>query len=70
MRPARRGCARRSPTPTGSRTPSLFLVGLGEEGKEVEEKKERGAPPPSPCPIRTRGEGRAALGLAASPLLH
>ena len=58
-----------SPTPTGSRTPS-FLVGFGERGKEVEEKKERGAPPPSPCPIRTKGEGRAALALAASPLLH
>ena len=36
------GRARRSPTPTGSRTPSLFLVGLGVEGKEVEERKERG----------------------------
>ena len=59
-----------SPTPTGSRTPSLFLVRLGVEGKEVEERKERGAPPPSPCPIRTRGEGRAALALAASSLLH
>ena len=45
VRPAREGRARRSPTPTGSRTPSLFLVGLGEEGKEVEEKKERGPPP-------------------------
>ena len=43
------GRARWSPTPTGSRTPSLFLVGLGVEGKEVEERKERG------------GEGRAAL---------
>ena len=42
VRPARRGRARRSPTPTGSRTPSLFLVGLGVEGKEVEERKERG----------------------------
>src|SRR3954465_11060148 len=29
-RPARRRRAGRSPTPTGSRTPSLFLVGLGE----------------------------------------
>ena len=38
-----------------------FLVGLGEGGKEEGERKERGAPPPSPCPIRTRGEGRAAL---------
>ena len=45
-----------SPTPTGSRTPS-FLVGVGEGG----------APPPSPCPIQTRGEGRATQPLP--PLL-
>ena len=37
--------------------------GGGEEGKG-------GAPPSSPCPIRTRGEGRTTLALAASPLLH
>ena len=37
------GRARRSSTPTGSRTPSLFLVGLGVEGKEEGERKERGA---------------------------
>ena len=56
------GRARRSPTPTGSRTPSLFLVGLGVEGERGgRERKERGVPPPSPCPIRTRGEGHAAL---------
>ena len=66
MRPARRGRARRSPTPTGSRTPSLPCWNR-RRGKEVEERKERGAPPPSPCPIRIRGEGRAALALA--PLL-
>ena len=40
------GRARWSPTPTGSRTPSLFLVGLGVEGKEVEERKERGGAAP------------------------
>ena len=36
------GRARWSPTPIGSRTPSLFLVGLGVEGKEEGERKERG----------------------------
>ena len=55
------GRARRSPTPTGSRTPSLFLVGLGVEGERGGREEGKGAPPPSPCPIRTRGEGRAAL---------
>ena len=39
-----------------------FLVGIGfRRGKEEGERKERGAPAPSPCPIWTRGEGRAAL---------
>ena len=42
-----KGCAWRSPTPTGSRTPS-FLVGLGEGEGKGEEEKERGGPrPPS-----------------------
>ena len=50
------GRARWSPTPTGSRTPSLFLVGLGVEGKEVEERKERGNPTP--------GGSRTPLGRA------
>ena len=37
-----KGCAWRSPTPTGSRTPPSCLVGEGKgKGKE-----ERGAPPP------------------------
>ena len=41
------GHARRSPTPTGSRTPPLFLVGLGlGRGKEEREKKEGGRRPP------------------------
>src|SRR3954467_13144553 len=70
-RPARRRRAGRSPTPTGSRTPSLFLVGLGVEGGKEEGEKERGAPPPPPpCPIRTRGGGGARPALAAPPLLH
>ena len=39
-----------------------FLVGLGlGRGKEVEEKKEGGAPPPFPCPIRTQGGAWPAL---------
>ena len=58
-RPGRRH-ARRSPTPTGSRTPSLFLVGLGVEGERGGREEGKGGAPPSPCPIRTGGEGRAA----------
>ena len=54
--------------PPGVGLPS-FLVGIGEGGKEEEEGKERGAPPPFPCPIRTReGRGRGPP-LASSPLL-
>ena len=51
----RRGAPRGSPTPTGSRTPSWTR----REGKAVEERKEKGggAPPPFPCPIRTRKGG-------------
>ena len=63
----RRGHTKGSPTPTGSRTPS-FLVGVGEGGKEEEEGKERGALPPFPCPIRTRGGGGARPALAGPPL--
>ena len=68
MRPAL-GRARRSPTPTGSRTPSLFLVGLGVEGKEEGERKERGAPPPL-LVLFGLGGGARGPALAASPLLH
>ena len=47
-----RGRARRSPTPTGSRTPP-FLVGIGfGRRKEREWEKERGGRPPCPKPIR------------------
>ena len=42
--PARRGRARRSPTPTGSRTPS-FLVGVGEGGKRGRGGRKRGPHP-------------------------
>ena len=49
------GRARRSPTPTGSRTPS-FPSWSRRRGKEEGERKERGRRPP-PCPIQTRGRG-------------
>ena len=52
------GRAKGSPTPTGSRTP-FFPSWNRRRGKEEEEGKERGAPPPFPCPIRTR-KGRGA----------
>ena len=43
MQPARRGRARRSPTPTGSRTPPS-LVGVGEK-ERGERENEKGAAP-------------------------
>src|SRR4051812_13539250 len=61
--PAAKGCARRSPTPIGSRNPLPCLVG---EGRREGERKKGGAAP-LPCPIRTRGEG--ARGLPWPPLL-
>ena len=65
-RPALARRARRSPTPTGSRIPPPFLVGLGE--KEVGEREEgKGAPPPA-SPIRTRGRGGARPALAGPSL--
>ena len=51
------GCAWRSPTPTGSRTPPSCLGGEGKGGGE----RGKGAPPPLPFPIRTRGEGARGL---------
>ena len=42
--------------PPGVGFPPLALV----KKERGEGKEERGAPPPLPCPIRTRGEGRAA----------
>ena len=49
-----------SPTPTGSRTPSFpcWTRRRGEGGGREEGK---GGAAPSPCPIRTRGEGHVAL---------
>ena len=64
----RRGHAKGSPTPTGSRTPS-FLVGLGEGGKEEGEGKERGRRPPLLVLFRLGGGARGPA-LASSPLLH
>ena len=67
-RPTKEGAPRGGPTPTGSRTP-FFPSWSRRRGKEEEEGKERGASPPSPCPIRTReGRGRSPP-LASSPLL-
>ena len=62
VRPARRGRARRSPTPTGSRTPSLFLVGLGVEGERGgREEGKGGRRPPLLVLFGLGDEGRAAL---------
>ena len=69
VRPARRGAPGGVLLPPGVGLPP-FLVGLGEGGKEEGERKERGAPPPSPCPIRTRGGGARGPALSASPLLQ
>ena len=57
----RRGRAKGSPTPIGSRTPS-FLVGVGEGERGGEEEGKGGR---TPCPIRTRG-GLHASFLSAS----
>ena len=71
VQPARRGRARRSPTPTGSRTPSLFLVGLGEEGERGggDEGKGGGRRPPL-LVLFGLGGGARGPALAASPLFH
>ena len=47
----------------------FFLVGIGEGGKRRKRGRKGGAPPPFPCPIRTR-KGRGARPPPASfPLL-
>ena len=66
VRPARRRRARRSPTPTGSRTPSLPCW-IRRRGKEEEEKKnERGAPP---LLVQFELEGEGGRGQPWPPLL-
>ena len=62
------GRARRSPTPTGSRTPPFpSWIRTWEGGKRWRRRRKGGVPPPSPCPIRTRG--RCARPLPWPPLL-
>ena len=59
MRPAPLGCAWRSPTPTGSRTPPSCL---GGEGKGGEERGKGGAaPPPFLVLFGLGGEGARGL---------
>ena len=67
MRPAPRGEPGGVLVPLGVGLPPLAL--LEKEGGRG--KEERGAPPPLPCPIRTRGEGRHPLlpSLPSSPSL-
>src|SRR3954465_15037218 len=55
-----------SPTPTGSRTPT-WNRRRGEESGGEEGKG--GAPPPFPCPIRTRKGGARGLLFPLSSLL-
>ena len=60
VRPARRMRIKRSPTPIGSRTPSLPCW-IRRRGKEEGERKERGIPPPLLVLFGLEGEGRLAL---------
>ena len=71
VRPARRGRARRSPTPTGSRTPSLFLdgLGLGGGGRGGGEEGKGGHRPPL-LVLFGLGGGAHGPALASSPLFH
>src|SRR3954465_4132902 len=56
-RPAPKGCARRSPTPTGSRTPLPCLVG---EGRRERGKGKGGRRPPFLVLFGLGGEGARA----------
>src|SRR4051812_48347972 len=60
------GAPRGSLTPTGSRTPTWTRRGKGGKWRR---RGKRGAPPPFPCPIRTRRVGRAATSSSLSSLL-
>ena len=67
VRPALEEAHRRSPTPTGSRTPLPFLVQLGE----VEGEKEKGGRRPSLLvQFGLGGEGARGLLWKPLPLLH
>ena len=58
---------RRSPTPTGSRTPSLFLVGLGVEGERGGREGGKGGAAPLSLSYSDRGRGvRPCPGLLSS----
>ena len=57
MRPAPLGCAWRSPTPIGSRTPPSCLGGEGKGGGE----RGKGAPPPFLLLFGLGGEGTCGL---------
>ena len=67
-RPARRRRTRRSPIPTGSRTPSLFLVGLGVEGERGGREEGKGGRRPPLLVLFGLG-GRGAWPLPWPPLL-
>ena len=57
VRPAPRGAPGGVLLPPGVGLPPLAMV----EKERGEGKEERGAPPPLPCPIWTRGEGACGL---------
>ena len=72
-RPAGPPMVRLGCNPTRNRIAILFLVGTtkeGRRGKEREKERERGAAPPSPCPIRTPPREGAHHLLAAALSLH
>ena len=68
-RPARRRCARRSPTPSGSRTPCLpcWTRRKGEGGGREEGK---GGAAPLSLSYSDWGGGACGPALASSPLFH